>query len=170
MSYIFELELIHFCSTIFNGFWATLPNIFHLDPKPCYNPWKVLMILVMHVTPVMENEKICKPMVDHFHWNEFERNTYPSNTWESSVYFPLGSTFLVYSIFEWKCLLSNYKLFKNVYSWYVMSFEELGCSLLMALQPWCFYLGRWIWVLLEDEQKLSVGEFNENAKCHIFLH
>ena len=21
-----------------------------------------------------------KPMIDHFHWNEFERNTYPSNT------------------------------------------------------------------------------------------
>jgi hypothetical protein len=38
------------------------------------------MIHVMHVVPMVENEKICKPMVDHFHWNEFERNTYPSNT------------------------------------------------------------------------------------------
>jgi hypothetical protein len=93
MSYIFELELIHFCSTSFDGFWATLSNIFHLDPKPRYNPWKVLMIHVMHVTPVVENEKICKPMVDHFHWNEFERNTYPSNTWESSVYFREGLHF-----------------------------------------------------------------------------
>ena len=89
-SYIFELELIHFCSTSFNAFWATFPNISHLDPKPRYNPWKVLMIRVMHVIPVVENEKICKPMVDHFHWNEFERNTYPSNTWESSVYFHKG--------------------------------------------------------------------------------
>jgi hypothetical protein len=134
MSYIFELELIHFCSTSFDGFWATLPNIFHFDPKPRYNPWKVLMVRVMHVIPVVENETICKPMVDHFHWNEFERNTYPSNTWELSVYFREG-LHLVYSIFEWKCLLSNCKLFKNVCSWYVMSFEEYGCSLLMALQP-----------------------------------
>jgi hypothetical protein len=69
------------------------PNIFHLDPKPCYNPWKVLMIHVMHVTPVVENEKICKPMVDHFHWNEFGQNTYPSNTWELSVYFREGLHF-----------------------------------------------------------------------------
>ena len=53
--------------------------------------------------------------------------------------FPWGSTYLVYSIFEWKCLLSNCKLFKNVCSWYVTSFEELGCSLLMALQPWCLW-------------------------------
>jgi hypothetical protein len=30
-------------------------------------------------------------------------------------------------------------------------------------------LEKWIWVLPEDEQKLSVGEFDENAKCHIFL-
>ena len=90
MSYIFELELIHFYSTSFDGFGATFPNISHLDPKPHYNPWKVLMIRVMHVIPVVENEKICKPMVDHFHWNEFERNTYPSNTWKSSVYFYEG--------------------------------------------------------------------------------
>ena len=38
------------------------------------------MIRVMHVIPVVDNEKMCKPMVDHFHWNEFEQNTYPSNT------------------------------------------------------------------------------------------
>ena len=82
--------------------------------------------------------------------------------------FPWGSTYLVYSIFKWKCWLSNCKLFKNACSWYTMSFEELGCSLLMVLQPWCF-LGKWIWVLPEDKQKLSVGEFDENAKCHIFL-
>ena len=90
MSYIFELELIHFCSTSFDGFWATFPNISHLDSKPYYNSWKVLMIRVMHVIPVVENEKICKPMVDHFHLNEFEQNTYPSNTWGSSVYFREG--------------------------------------------------------------------------------
>ena len=90
MSYIFELELIHFCSTSFEGFWATFSNISHLEPKPHYNPWKVLMIRVMRVILVVENEKICKLMVDHFHWNEFERNTYPSNTWESSVYFCEG--------------------------------------------------------------------------------
>ena len=53
--------------------------------------------------------------------------------------FPWGSTYLVYSIFKWKSLLSNCKLFKNACSWYVMSFEELGCSLLMVLQPWCFW-------------------------------
>jgi hypothetical protein len=51
------------------------------------------MIRVMHVTPLVENEKICKPMVDHFHWNEFERNTYHSNTRESSVYFREGLHF-----------------------------------------------------------------------------
>ena len=50
-----------------------------------------------------------------------------------------GSTYLVYSIFKWKFLLSNCKLFKNACSWYVMSFEELGCYLLMELQPWCFW-------------------------------
>jgi hypothetical protein len=88
-----SLNWFDFCSTSFNGFWATLPNISYLDPKPCYNPWKVLMIHVMHVVPVVENEKICKPMVDHFRWNEFERNTYPSNTWESSVYFREGLHF-----------------------------------------------------------------------------
>jgi hypothetical protein len=48
-----SLSWFIFCSTSFNGFWATLPNIFHLDPKPRYNPWKVLMIRVMHVTPVV---------------------------------------------------------------------------------------------------------------------
>ena len=53
--------------------------------------------------------------------------------------FPWGSTYLVYSIFKWRCLLSNCKLFKNACSWNVMSFEELGCSLLMVLQPWCFW-------------------------------
>ena len=90
MSYIFELELIHFCFASFDGFWATFPNISHLDPKPHYNPWKVLMIHVMHVIPAVENEKICKPMVDHFHWNEFVQNTYPLNTWELSVYFCKG--------------------------------------------------------------------------------
>ena len=90
ISYIFKFELIHFCSTSFDGFWATFPNISYLDPKPHYNPWKVLIIRVMHVIPVVENEKICKPIVDHFHWNEFERNTYPSKTWESSVYFREG--------------------------------------------------------------------------------
>ena len=130
MSYIFELELIHFCSTSFDGFWAIFPNISHLDPKPRYNHWKVLMIRVMHVIPVVENEKICKPMVDHFH-------TYLSNTWESIVYF--RSTYIVYSIFKWNCLLSNCKLFKNACSWYVKSFEELCCSSLMMLQPWCFW-------------------------------
>ena len=31
------------------------------------------------------------------------------------------------------------------------------------------FLGKWIWVLPEDKQKLSVGEFDENEKCHIFL-
>ena len=31
------------------------------------------------------------------------------------------------------------------------------------------FLGKRIWVLPEDEQKLSVGEFDKNAKCHIFL-
>ena len=31
------------------------------------------------------------------------------------------------------------------------------------------FLGKWIWVLPEDEQKLNVGEFDENAKCYIFL-
>ena len=90
MSYIFVLELIHFCSTSFDGFWAMFPNISHLDSKSRYNLWKVLMIRVMHVIPVVENEKICKPMVDHFHWNEFEWNTYPSNTCESSIYFHEG--------------------------------------------------------------------------------
>ena len=42
--------------------------------------------------------------------------------------FPWGSTYLFYSIFKWKCLLSNCKLFKNACSWYAMSFEELGRS------------------------------------------
>ena len=140
MSYIFELELIHFCPTSFDGFWATFPNISHLDPKPCYNSWKVLMICVMHVIPVVENEKICKPMVDHFHWNEFEWNTYILfKHMRVECLFPWGSTYLVYSIFKWKCLLSNCKLFKNACSWYVMSFEEFGRSLLMVLQPWCFW-------------------------------
>ena len=31
--------------------------------------------------------------------------------------FSWGSTYLLYSIFKWKCLLSNCKLFKNVCSW-----------------------------------------------------
>ena len=53
--------------------------------------------------------------------------------------FPWGSMYLVYSIFKWKCLLSNCKLFKNACPWYVMSFEEFGCSLLMVLQPWWFW-------------------------------
>ena len=106
MSYIFELELIHFYSTSFDGFWATFPNISHLDPKPRYNSWKVLMICVMHVIPVVENEKICKPMVDHFHWNEFEWNTYILfKHMRVECLFPWGSTYLVYSIFKWKCLL-----------------------------------------------------------------
>ena len=85
-----SLSWFIFCSTSFDGFWAIFLNISHLDPKPHYNPWKILMIHVMHVILVVENEKICKPVVDHFHWNEFERNTYPSNTWESSVYFREG--------------------------------------------------------------------------------
>ena len=42
--------------------------------------FELKLIRFMHVIPVVENKKICKHMVDHFHWNEFERNAYPSNT------------------------------------------------------------------------------------------
>ena len=49
-----------------------------------------------------------------------------------------------------------------------MSFEELGCSLLMVLQPWYFWESEFE-LLPEDKQKLNVGEFDENAKFHIFL-
>jgi hypothetical protein len=90
MSYIFELELMYFCSTSLDGFWATFPNVFHHDPKPHYKPWKVFMIQVLHVILVVENKKIYKPVVEQFCWNEFEWNTYLSNTWKSSVYFYEG--------------------------------------------------------------------------------
>jgi hypothetical protein len=49
-----------------------------------------------------------------------------------------------------------------------MSFEELGCSLLMALQPWCFWESEFEFCT-RTSKSLSVGEFDENAKCHIFL-
>ena len=128
--------MIHFCSTSFDDFWATFPNISHLDPKPRYNSWKVLMIRVMHVIPVVENEKICKPMVDHFQWNEFEE-THTLQTCESRV--SISVRVYVFSLLHLQVkMLTNCKLFKNACPWYVVSFEEVGCSLLMLVQPWCF--------------------------------
>ena len=82
--------------------------------------------------------------------------------------FPWGSTYLVYSIFKWKCLLSNCKLYKNACSWYVNEFWRAWLSSTDGVATLVF-LGKWIWVLPENEQKLSVGEFDKNANCHIFL-
>jgi hypothetical protein len=82
--------------------------------EPHYNPYKDLIIYVMHEIQVVENENICKLMVDHFEWNEIEWNTNLSKTWEMSDYscevYAFG-----YFIFKWKNLLSIFKLFRLLF-------------------------------------------------------
>jgi len=72
------------------------------------------MIYFMHEIQVVENENICKLMVDHFEWNEIEWNTNLSKTWEMSDY-----SYEVYAfgffIFKWKKLLNIFKLFRVLF-------------------------------------------------------
>ena len=138
MSYIFELELIHFCSTSFNGFWATFPNISHLDPKPPITALEKPYDSCFASDPSGGEWEDIKAYGRSFPLEWIWVKHIPFKHMRVECLFPWGSTYLVYSIFKWKCLLSNYELFKNACPWYVMSFEELGC-LLMVLQPWCFW-------------------------------
>ena len=142
MSYIFELELIHFCFTSFNGFWATFPNISHLDPKTPLQPLKSPYDLCYTKVQIFSFYKEWEDLQAYgrsFPLEWIWVKHIPFKHMKVECLFLWGSTYLVYSIFKWKCLLSNCKLFKNACSWYIMSFEELGRSSLMVLQPWCFW-------------------------------
>jgi len=69
--------------------------------------------------------------------NLSETHTFQTN--ESRVFVSVRVYLISLLYLQMKMLVNNYKLSKNVYSWYVIIFEELCCSLLMALQPlFCF--------------------------------
>jgi hypothetical protein len=59
-------------------------NWTHVQARTNEDIWEALMVGgLLHPAKLFLfffYEKICKPMVDQFHRNEFERNTYPSNT------------------------------------------------------------------------------------------
>ena len=118
-----------------------------------YNPWKVLMIHVEHVISVVENENFCKPMVDHFHWNEFEWNTFPFKHMRVKCVISWGSTYLVCSIFNWKCLtfLNYLKMLFMIYYkfWRAWFFFPDGILMLVFYFILFYFLGKWMCVLPE---------------------
>jgi len=170
MSYIFELELMYFCSTSLDGFWATFPNVFHHDPKPHYKPWKVCMIQVLHVILVVENKKIYKPVVKTFLLEWIWVKHIPFKHMKVECLFLWGSTYLTYSIFKWKCLLIIISCLRMFIHDMLLFLKNLIVLCWWHCNLYFVFHGKWISVLLEDEQKLNVEEFNENAKCHIFLY
>jgi hypothetical protein len=123
-----SFELIYFCFTSLNGFWATFPNVSHLNPKSRYNPWKVLMVCVMHMILVVEKKKNMQAYGKSFLLEWIWVKHVPFKHMRVECLFLWGSTYLAYSIFEWKCLLiilSCLRIFIHDMLWFLKSLVVL---------------------------------------------